>query len=86
MKAAIHFFFAFIPGGVNKDIYKNKQILDPRQVCKLEFVRCTLLKKSRPLYLSRFCRGALTKFKNTFFQVAKLKFSNIFDSKNETYA
>ena len=35
--------------------------------------------KNRTLYLSRFNRGGLTKFENTFFQIAKLRFSTIFN-------
>ena len=35
-------------------------------------------KKPRALYLSRLKRGGPMKFENTFFQIAKLRFSSIF--------
>ena len=35
-------------------------------------------KKTRALYLSRLKRGGPMKFENTFFQIAKLRFSSIF--------
>ena len=35
-------------------------------------------KKNRALYLSRLKRGGPMKFENTFFQIAKLRFSSIF--------
>ena len=37
-------------------------------------------KKTRALYLSWFNRGGPIKFKNTFFQIAKLRFSTIFEN------
>ena len=36
-------------------------------------------KKPRVLYPSRFNRGGPTKFENTFFQIAKFRFSTIFE-------
>ena len=37
-------------------------------------------KKNRALYLSWFNRGGPMKFRNTFFQIAKLRFSTIFEN------
>ena len=56
--------------------------VDLRQVCKLKFVRCGPKEKNRVLYSSRLNRGGPTKFKNSFFQIANLRFSTflpIFD-------
>ena len=41
------------------------------------------LKKNRALYLSRFNRGGQTKFENTYFQIAKFRFSSIFNKFSE---
>ena len=57
-----------------------EHLLDPRPVLKLEFVRCgPVEKKNRAIYLSRFKRGGPMKFETTFFQIAKLRFSTIFN-------
>ena len=52
----------------------TKHPVDPRLVCKFEFVRCGPVEKNRALYLSQFSCGGLTKFENSFFQIAKLRF------------
>ena len=58
----------------NSDLIGTELLLDLRPVCKFQFVRCGPVEKNTTLYLSRFNSGGLTKFKNTFFQIAKLKF------------
>ena len=46
----------------------------PRPVCRFEFVGWCPVENKRGLYLSRFNGGGPTKFENTFFHVAKLRF------------
>ena len=57
--------------------------MDLRPLCKFEFVRCGTVEKTRALYLSGFSRGAPMKFKNTFFQIVKLRFFTIFQKKSK---
>ena len=61
------------------DFSGTEHPLDLRPVCKLKFVCCSPgEKKTRAFYLSRLKRGGPMKFENTFFQIAKLRFSSIF--------
>ena len=48
-----------------------------RPVCKLHFVHCGLVEKTKGIYLSQFKLCGVTKFENTVFQIAKLRFTKI---------
>ena len=63
----------------NRDFSGTEPPLDLRPVFKLKFVRCGPGEKNRALHLSWFYCGGPTKLKNTFFQIAKLRFLSIFE-------
>ena len=69
--------FCKSPAQVNVagDFSGTEPPLDLRPVCKFKFVRCRPGEKTRALYLSQLKRGGPMKFENTFFQIAKLRFS-----------
>ena len=66
------------PLSENRDFSGTEPPLDLRPVCKLKFVRCGPGEKTRVLFHSQLKRGGPMKFENTFFQIAKLRFSSIF--------
>ena len=59
----------------NYDFSATKHPVDPKSICKLEFVHCGLVEKKRVLHMSRFDPGGQTKIERTFFQIQWNNFS-----------
>ena len=68
----------------NRDLSGTEHPIELRSVCKFEFVHCGGVEKKRALNFSKLSHGALTKFENTVFQIAKVRFSKIFQKKTDS--
>ena len=75
------------PPSENRDFSAIEHSADPKPVCKLEYVGCCPVEKEQNALsvLVKFSCGGLTKFKSTFFQIAKLRFLTIFADFGQNY-